>query len=208
MYLTTPYLSVAVEKRWWTDEYRETVESMKQEVARQYAGHEPATYSKIYFTRTRLHDPRDHNERSVERLFEAAGFKIIAPETLSPRRQIWLLMHCREFAAMSGSPCHNAIFCQPGTRLIDVRKEKIWNSYQVMVNDVAGLDVVPLHAHCSCLGQPFYIYPTREVLRFFGLPQSSYRPPLLHLSFITYFIDHGLRRIAHKLLVAAGIWER
>lgn len=202
MFLTAKPLDQASEKRWWTDEYRDTVERIRAEVARQYTGHEPPVYEKIYFTRTRLHDPRDHNERSVERLFEQAGFKVIAPETLSPRRQIWLLMHCREYAATSGSVCHSAMFCLPGTRLIDIRKEELWNSYQVMVNSLAALDVVPLHAHRSTLTSPFYIYPTREVLRFLGRPQSQYRTPLLRLSYIAYLIDHGLRRIVRKTLVA------
>lgn len=193
--------------RWWTREYQATVERIKRGVAERYRCSEPETFEKIYFTRTQLGDWRDHGEESVERLFRESGFKVFAPERLTPEYQVWLMMHCREFATMTGSPAHTAMFCRPGTRLIDVRKAEYWNRYQDVVNDMANLSVTLLHAHASATALrgrewfgPFYVYPTTEVLRFFRKPLWQWRPCFLRRSWLAYRYKDSLHALLHRLL--------
>lgn len=157
-------------QRLFTREYVEIIDLIKQNAV-QGSTLELVFPSKIYFTRTRLKSPRDFGEKTIERLFEKKGYKIIAPEEHSVDEQILYLMHCNHFAATEGSISHNAVFCQKGTKVVIVRKCYDVNKYQMAVNEVADVDVDYIDSHHSTkvpkdapwVG-PFYLYPNSNLL--------------------------------------------
>lgn len=144
-------------QRFYTEEFKDTINHLKYAVQTIIASSKESpiyTYKKIYFTRTKLNDWRDHGEPAIEKEFQQKGFHIIAPEKLSPSRQIFLLMNCEEFATMSGSPAHTALFCSEGTLFIDIRKADYWNTYQEVANHLANLNVILIDAHKSSMVKP------------------------------------------------------
>lgn len=60
------------------------------------------------------------NERQVERVFAAAGFRILHPQQWSFARQVALYQRAEIIAGAEGSPLHNSLFVQPGTPVINV----------------------------------------------------------------------------------------
>ena len=60
------------------------------------------------------------DEAAVERFFERRGFAIVYPESLSFAEQIALFRQARMIAGPSGSGMLNAVFADPGVRLLDM----------------------------------------------------------------------------------------
>lgn len=198
-------------QRFYTNEFKTTIFQIKQTVLNKYTHKNLPTYKSIYFTRTKLNDWRDHGEHAIESAFEKKGFKIIAPEQLSPSEQIYLLMNCEEFATMSGSPAHSAEFCSAGTTFIDIRKADYWNTYQEVANHLANLNVILIDAHKSSMvkpkapwGGPFYIYKTKEFKRFFNkIPLVL--PLLLRPTWLQYRYKEPLKDIYYRIRAKLGI---
>lgn len=198
------------DQRFYTNEYKETINKIKLSVQAKFTLKEPK-YKKIYFTRTKLNDWRDHGEHSIEKEFSKKGFQIIAPEELSPSKQIYLLMNCEEFATLSGSPAHSAQFCSKGTKFIDIRKADYWNTYQEVANHLGDLNVTLIDTHKSTMvksnapwGGPFYIYKTPEFLRFIQKPPFII-PLLLRPSWLQYRYKEPLKDIYYGFRARIGI---
>lgn len=162
-------------QRYFTRPYVETIERIKWNVSALLTGAETLP-SKIYFTRTHLKTMRDWGERSVENAFRKRGYTVIAPEEHPVEAQIALMMHCTHFATTEGSISHNVVFCKPGTEVAIVRKCNDVNKYQMAVNEVAGVRVTYVDAHCSVMTPkqspwvgPFYLYVNRQLAGFLQL---------------------------------------
>lgn len=191
--------------RFYTQEFKETIHLIKSNVLRKFVSINYPIYEKLYFTRTQLNDWRDHGESVIENIFRKKGFRIIAPEQHSPSEQIYMLMHCKEYAAMSGSPAHSAEFCMEGTKFIDIRKADYWNTYQEVANDLADLNVVLIDAHKSVMvkkeapwGGPFYVYITPELKKYSRI--IKFRMPLiLHFSWLKYRYKEPLKNMYYAI---------
>ena len=130
-------------ERYFTKEYVQTIERIKQKIE------SSVIKDKIYFSRTGLNSNflRETGEWEIERVFRKKGYEIIRPETLPLKDQLSLLANCTHFAATEGSIAHNAIFCKPHTSVEIIRKADYVNYYQLVINEVADLDVTYIDAH-------------------------------------------------------------
>lgn len=165
------------EYRMYTPEFRQTIERIKNNIT---PWEHPV--KKVYFTRTGIYNyRRECGEKRVEQLFRKEGFEIFSPEKYSVAQQISLLMGCDVFASTEGSCAHNSIFCSPNTKVILLRKADYANSYQIMINEFARLDVTYIDIHHSSNVDvkqpwhgPFYMYVSPYLRKFFhksfGLP--------------------------------------
>ena len=108
-----------------------------------------STIEKVYFTRTELKDKRDYGEKAIESVFRKMGYTVFAPERLSVKEQLSLIVRCNFFAATDGSIAHISIFCQPTAKVTIIRKADYINGYQFAINQVAKLNVTYLDAHES-----------------------------------------------------------
>ncbi|WP_083538508.1 glycosyltransferase 61 family protein [Holdemania sp. Marseille-P2844] len=62
-------------------------------------------YEKIYWTRTKLKKARktETGEKVIEELFEANGYKVLSPEKLSLKEQLFYFSTCKKMAGISGT---------------------------------------------------------------------------------------------------------
>lgn len=165
------------EYRMFTPQFHDTIERVKSNVASL-----ECPIRKIYFTRTGIENCyRECGEKRVEDVFRKRGFAIYNPEKLSVEQQIALLKDCDEFVSTEGSCAHNSIFCKPQTKVIILRKADYANSYQIMINEFAKLDVTYIDIHHSSRADkqqpwhgPFYMYVSPHLCKYLHL---WYRKP-------------------------------
>ena len=55
--------------------------------------------------------------------------------------QIAIIRNCKCFATTEGSISHNVIFCKPKTDVIIVRKVNRLNYHQLIINEVANVNI-------------------------------------------------------------------
>ena len=160
------------ERKSYTKEYVNLINKIKAR-----ATFNMPRYEKVYFSRTKIKDclNRDHGECAIERVFRKKGYKIIYPETISFKEQLSILSQCQFFAATEGSVSHNAIFCKPGTEVAIIRKCDLINQYQLIVNEVADLDVHYIDSHKSInllddmkYRGPFFLYLSDNLRKYLG----------------------------------------
>lgn len=158
---------------------------------------------KVYFTRTQLHDKRDHGEKAIENVFRKMGFMIYAPEKMTVAEQLSIVSRCKYFAATDGSVAHISVFCQPHTKVTIIRKADYVNGYQLAINQVADLDVTYLDAHESKNVSteypwtgPFYLCINKMVESFVG-HKILHIPYYLKPSWWWYMNKN--RKIVHRM---------
>lgn len=84
------------------------------------------TYEKIYVSRTRLPmNRRTYNEIVIENIFQKNGYKVIYPETLPLKQQIFLISNCKCLAGLGGTALHLALFMKPGGTVIQLKRNSI-----------------------------------------------------------------------------------
>ncbi|MBQ0058251.1 MAG: glycosyltransferase family 61 protein [Bacteroidales bacterium] len=158
----------------YTKEFGDIIATIKNNVTKTAGALYP---EKIYFTRSKIPNNqwREMGEECIEKVFAKMGYSIISPEKLELETQLNLLMHCKEFAATEGSVSHGAVFCKPGTKVIIIRKVDQTNHCQLVLNQVAGVDVTYINAHRSVQATadrpnwgPFYMCITPELESFVG----------------------------------------
>ena len=165
---------------------------------------------KLYFTRTKLSSNRDKGEEEIEQVFVNLGYKVIAPEQYSLVDQIGMLRHCSFFATTEGSISHSAIFCKPHTKVIILRKADWVNTYQIMINKAAALDVTYIDVHHSLRNNavqpwagPFYLCVTKYLENYVGhkIPHKSLwiRKDWLWYYFGKYKVAHSINSLIHRL---------
>ncbi len=75
----------------------------------------------------------------IERL-KPLGFQIVLPGTLNMEEQIRTFASAGLVVGGSGSALFNAVFCRPGTKLIDIESEPNWINAHCCLFSSAGLD--------------------------------------------------------------------
>lgn len=178
------------EFRVYTKEFIGLINLMKQNAISK--NHHINIYDKIYFSRSKIINYwREFGEKCIEKEFQKRGYKILYPETLSVEEQIFYLANCKEFVSTEGSCAHNSVFCSKGTRVIILRKADYANSFQLMINEIADLDVVYIDIHHSSRVNPiephhgpFYLTITQQLANYLGI--KLYLPYWLKPSYYIY----------------------
>lgn len=130
-------------------------------------------YSKVYLTRTALDSAKDLGEEEIEAIFRHQGFDIVSPEKLALPDQLSLIRNTEVIATTEGSVSHLALFSNSGNKFVILVKTPYINTHQLCVNEFSNCDVTYIEAHHSSQVNkdrpwhgPFYLYPTRYLLRY------------------------------------------
>jgi capsular polysaccharide biosynthesis protein len=89
----------------------------------------PTRHRKIYISRRRANAQSARvmlNEPAVIDAVKSIGFEVVEPETLPARHQVELFSSASFVVGPAGSGLFNAVFCHPGTRLIDIESQPDW----------------------------------------------------------------------------------
>jgi len=163
------------ETRTFDSRFAQTIASIKRNALKE-VGTNLKPIERIYFTRTRLAGHKDTNEREVENFFRRLGYSIISPERLSVQQQIFLWANCTYAATTEGSIAHSAMFMQPTSHLVILRKACYVNGYQQAANLLSGVKVTSLSAnHSTRISKempwagPFFLCITPELLQWSGV---------------------------------------
>jgi hypothetical protein len=121
---------------YYTNEYRLIYETLAQNVDL-----DKEKYDKIYFTRRQLERRKEVGEKAFENLFANNGFKVLAPERLSLKEQIWYLRNCNTLATIEGTLAINILFAKDNINQIILRKQsEILPTFQFLqVRKVNGI---------------------------------------------------------------------
>lgn len=166
--------------------------------------------SKVYFTRTKfgVHSLKDNGEKNIERVFREMGYTIIAPEEYPILEQLQFVRGCDCFAATDGSVAHLSLFAKPNTAVTIIVKANYLNFHQVMINELADLDVTYVQAHHSSRANrnypwwgPFYLCINRYLERYAG-HSIPHLPYWLHPSYWEYCSGNVLHKIYSRLRMA------
>ena len=86
--------------------------------------------NRVWFSRVAFNDRRrargqkvrsaPERDRELDAIFGAAGFRVIAPETLPVRDQVRVVAGADVLAGQAGTALHLAVFAEAGTRCIEV----------------------------------------------------------------------------------------
>lgn len=108
-------------------------------------------YEKIYWTRTRLKKARktETGEKVIEKLFEANGYKVLSPEKLSLKEQLFYFSTCKKMAGISGTIPHNLLFSDSNTEFVILNRTYRINVNQFPINELSGAKVVYIDCHAS-----------------------------------------------------------
>jgi capsular polysaccharide biosynthesis protein len=112
---------------------------------REHAGVDPDSPRRVFLSRARLPANRQRiSEPAVEDLFRARGFAIVHPQELPIDEQVRIWAGCDVLAGFSGSGMHNAVFCRPETRVIDLldRSGSGGLRTQQLCNLLAGVNAI------------------------------------------------------------------
>lgn len=133
----------------------------------------------IYLSRSMW---RKGNPDFGEFLIEAAikkqlNCKIIHPENLTFSQMVTLLQQTKTLITTEGSISHNALFLQPGTNLIILRKAGFISYYQLMINQLKNLNITYIDAHRTHhfydkntpYYGPFFLFVNKALARFLGI---------------------------------------
>jgi len=107
----------------------------------------PSRGRRLYLTRSNLDRPslaattrRMRNESELIHALSAHGFEIVEPSKLSAAEQIRLFSSAGTVVGPSGSAMFNAVFCHPGTKLVDIESEPHWIHAHMCLFGSLGLD--------------------------------------------------------------------
>lgn len=219
-----PDSSILYEKeqdaRTYTKEYKQTVQRMLANFDSKHIKY-PKGLEKVYFSRKNIfQNGREWGEYAIEKCFEKKGYEIVSPEKLPMEEQIAIIRNCKCFATTEGSISHNVIFCKPKTDVIIVRKVNRLNYHQLIINEVANVNVTYIDANASYvydetkpLDGPFYLCQNKNLenyshykLKIFPivLKPSFWWYYLTRYSFVRKFLYN--RNIIHK--IEHFIWKR
>ena len=102
----------------------------------------PFGIKKLFLTRGKELKSAMHlcNQEYFEAFFQARGFTVIAPETLSITDQIALVSGAEEIATFLGTLAHWSLFSRPGTKWTFINRVDNFVSRQCLINQATGVD--------------------------------------------------------------------
>lgn len=113
---------------------------------------------RIYISRENAKYRRVLNEPEVKELLGEYGFITVSPENLSLEEQIAMFAGAKIIIAPHGSGLTNIIFCQPGTKVIELISPHYLRYYYWGISQQLGLE------HYYLPGEVFSCYPLRQLM--------------------------------------------
>ncbi|MGJ5673896.1 MAG: glycosyltransferase family 61 protein [Nostochopsis sp.] len=95
---------------------------------------------RLYFNRTQVVHRRVENESEVIEFLSRLGFRNLSLETLSVAEQIELMAMAEVVVAPHGAGLSNIVFCQPGTKVIELLSPKAVNFMYWSLSNQVDLD--------------------------------------------------------------------
>lgn len=224
-YLADESFGVDGVERWFTPEYRFTIERIIKECGA--VEHAENVGRKVYLSRSRWNGwaNGEFGERYVENAFRDSGYDIVYPEQM-PFCDFVKKMHgAAEVAATECSCSHNALFMSPGARLVLLRKFNQINNHQLAINQFSDLDVVYVDVGKSILfvnpkmrtAGPFFMYVTTHLAQYLGVetrfPIGEFAKYLSFACYrksyrFLYGIAYGLYKVVVVRLFGITKWNR
>ena len=151
--------------RFFTDEYRETVERIKNYAQKNFT---PLEDKKYYF----FHGIHQFGEERVAKYFESKGYKIILPFNIDLDTELNILANCESFASTLGSCAHNMIFMKENSQAIFIPRSCYLTDYQNALNDFQDMEITYIDSTLSLFqpenGGPFCYIISDRLKKFFG----------------------------------------
>jgi hypothetical protein len=152
---------------------------------RALALHKPAAQEgRIYLKRR--HNRRVANADAVEALLTTQGFVPVYPEDLTQAEQIALFASARFVIAPHGAGLANLLFCQPGTRVLEISPNTEFRPYFWMLAEKLGLvyGVLPCATSAGGFNGDMEVDPVRlralsRVLRMTLVDEPTPRPAVV-----------------------------
>ncbi|MDY6804001.1 MAG: tetratricopeptide repeat protein [Cyanobacteriota bacterium] len=120
---------------------------------------DPSSYpERIYISRNRARYRRVLNEEEVISLLSKYGFATIVPESIPWEEQIALFANAKAIVSPHGSGLTNIMFCQPGTKVIELFSPHYIRHYYWVISQQLELE------HYYLKGEGFPCYPIRELM--------------------------------------------
>jgi len=88
------------------------------------------------------------NRDEIVAFVKTRGFDIIDPEALSPRQQVVRFARASTIAGIMGAAMTNVVFCQPGSRVLDIAPDPEWTDPFFW-----DLSAICGHRYCAVYGQ-------------------------------------------------------
>jgi hypothetical protein len=109
----------------------------------------PNQHRRLYLSRARAAVRRIANENEISEMLRHRNFEIIEAENLSWREQADLFACASVIVAPHGAALANIVFCQPGTRIVEISTRPGYRDWFWQLAAVAGLSYEVLEAQRS-----------------------------------------------------------
>jgi tetratricopeptide (TPR) repeat protein/capsular polysaccharide biosynthesis protein len=113
---------------------------------------------RIYISREKAKYRRVLNEGEVQEILSQYGFVTVSPESMSLEEQIAMFAAAKIIIAPHGSGLTNIIFCQAGTKVIELIAPHYLRYYYWGISKQLGLE------HYFLSGEAFSCYPLRQLM--------------------------------------------
>ncbi|MEZ2280542.1 MAG: tetratricopeptide repeat protein [Microcoleus sp.] len=113
---------------------------------------------RIYISRSKARYRRVLNEADVVEVLAEFGFVSILPESMSLEEQISYFYHAEVIVAAHGSGLTNTLFCQGGTKVIELMSPHYISHYYWGTSQYLQLE------HYFLTGEAFECYPIRQLM--------------------------------------------
>jgi len=210
------YYDLSESRMFYTTEYQAMVQILIDRAMEKFRSEEQNCARKVYFTRSGVKDFRNDvaNDRVLDSVFQSCGYEIVRPETLSFVEMVRLLSQTEEFASPDGSCAHNALFLPLGSKSVVVRRAKYINKTQSMIDQLRGLESIPIDANYSCLLYdrslpmcgPFFVYINKRLAAFSGMRREC--PVGRFAQYVCMSIYRQFRHMCGVLLRGMGVLRR
>ena len=185
------YRSQEDQLRHFTNEYRETIEQVRDFALTNRAS---TSLKRIYY----LHGSRGQfGEERVAQYFNSKGYEIVRPEKLTLDEQLNLLINCESFASTLGSISHNSIFLRDDAEAVFfVRAPYRFTGYQALLNQVRELKATYVDCSLSLLyraNEDYCYIVSKQLKSFFGDKWGGYEEEdfITFLHYVRNALDKG-----------------
>jgi len=111
-----------------------------------FSSDKPNQHRRLYLSRARAPVRRIANEKEISEALRRHDFEILEAQTLSFREQADLFAGASVVVAPHGAALANTVFCQPGTRVVEISTRAGYRDWYWRLAAVAGLSYEVLEA--------------------------------------------------------------